>query len=109
MNTAFGSTTGYSFSFPQYDINDIPISGASFKILQTDLIFKDIRVSERQNMEFPLCLILLPCIEKTTYWLDINYFLLFFKRVINDNVRNLSQNIALKALMNNAEHKNIIF
>ena len=109
MNPAFGSVTDYLFSIPQYEINDIPISDATFKTIQNDLKLKHIRVSERQNMEFPLCLILLQCIEKTTYWLDINSFLLFFKRVINDNVRNLSQNIALKALMNNAEHKNIIF
>ena len=78
MCSGFGSATDNSFSLPQYEIYDIPISDATFKTIQNDLKLKHIRVSERQNMEFPLCLILLQCIEKTTYWLDINSFLLFF-------------------------------
>jgi hypothetical protein len=109
MYTAFGSATDYSFSIPQYEIYDIPLSEGTFKTIHIDLKFKHIRVSERRNMEFPLCLILLQCNEKKTYWLDLYSFLLFFKRVISDNVRDLSQNITLKALINNAEHKNIIF
>lgn len=109
MNTAFGNTTDYSFSIPQYEIHDIPISDGTFKTIQNDFEFKNIRISEKKNMEFPLCLKLLQCTVKKTYWLDIDSFLLFFRRVISDNVRDLSQNITLKALINNAEHKNIVF
>ena len=109
MATAFGSTTGYSFSISQYKIDDIPISDATFNTIQEILNSKTIKISESQNMEFPLCLVLSQSTEKKIYWLDINSYLLFFKSVIRDTVRNTSQNIELKALMNNAERRYIVF
>lgn len=110
METAFGFESLYSFSIPQYNVRNIPLSDATFKNIQVDIQLKNIQYSESKNAQYPLGLLLHSVVDNKMYWLDSHSYLIFFKSVINDNDhRNMDQNIALKNLLNNAEREYIIF